>query len=145
MLEVTAVSKSGTIKLRNEKSKATYEIDKNFGHIAHAHCITSHASQGKTVDEVFIYQPSATFPATDAKQFYVSVSRGRERARIYTDNKDELLHHASELGERQSALEAVSRDKTKSHREIVTQMQREEREQQTTIKTSRDYEPDKEL
>lgn len=122
MLDVTAVSKNGEIMLRNEQSKATYRLDKGFGHIAHAHCITSHASQGKTVDEVFIYQPSGTFPATDAKQFYVSVSRARERAWIFTDDKDELLHHASELGERLSATELLN--KKMKHQDYVEQSQR---------------------
>ncbi len=122
-LEVASVSKNGKIVLRNDNN--TYTLDKNFGHITHAHCITSYASQGKTVDEIFISQPAATFPATDAKQFYVSVSRGRDRARIYTDNKTELLHHAAELGERQSALELTG--KTKSHKEFVQQLQRSEK------------------
>ncbi|MDI1254585.1 MAG: MobF family relaxase [Flavobacterium sp.] len=150
MLEVTAVSKSGTIKLRNAKSKATYEIDKGFGHIAYAHCVTSYASQGKTVDEVFIYQPAATFPATDAKQFYVSVSRGKDCAQIYTDDKEALLRYASELGERLSALEAVSKGKGDIHRDVLSFLQREGMDfevtaNEKTIKQSRDYEPDREL
>ncbi|TKT93611.1 conjugative relaxase [Dyadobacter frigoris] len=109
ILEVVGVKKKGDIMLRNKFSKESYQLKKDYGHIAHAHCITSHASQGKTVDEVFISQPAATFPATDAKQFYVSVSRARERARIYTDDKEQLLHHASQMGDRMSAIELVSK------------------------------------
>lgn len=120
MLTVVSVSKRGAILLRNEGSKAVYTVDKNFGHLAHAHCITSHASQGKTVDEVFIYQPAATFPATDAKQFYVSVSRARDKAHIYTDDKEELLAHAERLRERQSALELVGAAR---HREEIFRQQ----------------------
>lgn len=108
-LEVVSVRKTGKMVLRNTLSKTNYTLSKDFGHLAHAHCITSHASQGKTVDEVFISQPASTFPATDAKQFYVSVSRARGRARIYTDDKEQLLEHASELGERQSAIELIHR------------------------------------
>lgn len=121
-LEVVSVRKNGQIQLHNRISKADYTIDKNFGHFAHAHCVTSQFSQGKTVDEVFIAQPAATFAATDAKQFYVSVSRARERARIYTDDKQTLLAHASEIGDRRSALELwASKDK---HMEQVQQLQR---------------------
>jgi conjugative relaxase-like TrwC/TraI family protein len=109
MMEVTSVKKDGTILLKNTSGKSTHKIHKDYGHIAHAYCITSHASQGKTVDEVFISQPAATFPATDAKQFYVSVSRGRNGAHIYTDNKQELLQHAERLGDRQSALELMTK------------------------------------
>jgi ATP-dependent exoDNAse (exonuclease V) alpha subunit len=108
MLEVTGVSKTGAVKLRNAAG-GTYELDTSFGHLAHAHCITSHASQGKTVDEVFISQPAATFPATDAKQFYVSVSRGRDHVRIYTDDKDALLRSAKEMRDRQSAISICRR------------------------------------
>lgn len=124
VFDVISVKKSGDIALRNKISKAEYAIDKNFGHLAHAHCVTSHFSQGKTVDEVFIAQPAVTFGATNAKQFYVSVSRARERARVYTDAKDILLAHASELGDRQSALELVSaKDR---HRELMQLLQRNE-------------------
>jgi len=149
ILEVVSVTKSGTINLRNEISQATYALDKKFGHIAHAHCITSHASQGKTVDEVFIWQPAATFPAADAKQFYVSVSRGREKVHIYTDNKEDLLAHVKDLGDRQSAIEAVKGD-TK-HIEAVLDRQRRTQEPEP-IKTkyplpnpikSRDHEPER--
>lgn len=122
--DVVSVNKKGEIKIRNKQSKSTYKLDKDFGHLAHAHCITSYASQGKTVDDVFISQPSSTFDATDAKQFYVSVSRAKNSARIYTDDKDSLLQQASELGDRQSAIELVYKDKLHLHR--MQQLQREQ-------------------
>lgn len=109
LLEVTKVSKNGPIQLRNPVSKVAYTLDREFGHLTHSYCITSHASQGKTVDEVLLWQPAASFPGTDAKQFYVSVSRGRDRARIYTDDKKELLSYAKRAGDRLSAIELVSR------------------------------------
>lgn len=107
-LEIVAIDKKGEIVARNPISKAEYRLPHNFGHIAHGYCLTSHASQGKTVDEVFIYQPSATFPATDLKQFYVSVSRGREKVHIYTDDKEALIDHASTMRDRQSGLELLN-------------------------------------
>lgn len=122
-LEVVKAGKNGATILRNAVSKTHYEVPADFGHIAHAYCLTSHASQGKTVDEVFIAQPAATFPATDLKQFYVSVSRGRDAVHIYTDDKDELLRHASAIGDRQSAIELV---KGKSrHKGHVERLQRQ--------------------
>ncbi|THF52826.1 conjugative relaxase [Flavobacterium supellecticarium] len=107
LLQVKSVSKKDGVVLMNHVSKNLYYLDKDFGHLDHAHCITSYAAQGKTVDEVFIHQPAATFPATDAKQFYVSVSRGRDNVHIYTDDKEQLLDYASEMGDRKSALELV--------------------------------------
>src|SRR5262249_27658737 len=112
ILEIQKVNKIGTIKVRNPKSKVTYNLPRDFGNLAHAHCVTSHFSQGKTVDEVFIWQPSSTFLATDLNQFYVSASRGRDRVHIYTDDMEGLFNHASEVRDRLSALELVSPDKT---------------------------------
>ncbi|MCE6989001.1 MobF family relaxase [Dyadobacter sp. CY323] len=109
MLKVTSVNKNGQVELLNTASKAKYKLDKDFGHLSHAYCITSHASQGKTVDEIFLSQPASTFPATDAKQLYVSISRGRDKAHLYTDDKEELLSCASRLGDRLSALELLAK------------------------------------
>ncbi len=119
--DVVAI-KGGKIKLRNSLSKTTYEVDKSFGHLAHAHCITSYAAQGKTVDHVLISQPASTFTATNAKQFYVSVSRGRHSARIYTDDKEALLEYASQFGDRQSVMELMSQDRL--HLDFVISKQR---------------------
>lgn len=109
LLEVVKIDDDGTISVRNTISKARYRLPNGFGHIAHAHCITSHAAQGKTVDSVFIAQPSASFAATNRNQFYVSVSRARDSVHIYTDDKDALLAQASQSGDRLSALELVKR------------------------------------
>lgn len=61
------------------------------------------------MDEVFISQPASTFTATNSKQFYVSVSRAKDRAHIYTDDKAGLFENASEIGDRQSAIELVAK------------------------------------
>lgn len=131
-LEVVSVDKQGKIKLRNRQSKKNYEIDKEFGHLSHAHCITSHAAQGKTVDHVLISQPSSTFAATDAKQFYVSVSRGRESVRIYTDDRNALLDYASQMGDRQSAIELTQ--KGKPHLDYAVDKQRNKHPKPTATK-----------
>lgn len=121
--EVLSVSDRGHVKLRSTISDATYAIDRNFGHIAHAHCVTSHFSQGRTVDMAFVSQPQATLAAVTAKTFYVSASRAKEQTTIYTDDKAALLNRASELGDRTSAIELVSAKE--KHLEYVMQQQRE--------------------
>ena len=65
-------------------------IGRNFGHITHGYVVTSHASQGRTVDKVLIGQSQQSLPASDRQQLYVSVSRGREQAVIFTDDKKRL-------------------------------------------------------
>jgi conjugative relaxase-like TrwC/TraI family protein len=66
-------------------------IARDFGHLAHGYVVTSHASQGRTVDKVFIGQSSQSFPATNQRSFYVPVTRGKGQAVIFTDDKKELL------------------------------------------------------
>jgi len=143
-LEVLAISKS-EIVLQNPQSKIKYTLDRSFGHLAYAHCMTSHASQGKTVQHVFIWQPAETFPATDAKQFYVSVSRGKQSAMIYTNNKKELLEHAMEAGDRRSATELISKSDIEKGWQIFKEQDAISlnfNRQTLTAKQKDSYEPD---
>jgi len=82
-------------------------IGKDFGHIAHGYVVTSQASQGKTVDKVFIGQSAESFGASNQRQFYVSVSRGKEQAVIFTDDKEQLLQAVERPDEPLSATEFV--------------------------------------
>jgi hypothetical protein len=66
-------------------------IDRDFGHLAHGYVVTSHASQGVTVDKVFIGVSSESFPATYQRTGYVAITRGREQALIFTDDRKALL------------------------------------------------------
>ncbi|MBW4889202.1 relaxase domain-containing protein [Mucilaginibacter sp. HMF5004] len=145
--EVSKVNKSGKVVLINGQSKSRFILDKDFGHITHDYCTTSHSAQGKTVDEVFISQPSSTFTATDAKQFYVSVSRGRDNASIYTDDRIALLEYASEVGDRQSALELVGNHNAHiEHVEMNERASQLAKQKAITNETkqfkNRDYEPE---
>ena len=80
-------------------------IDRKFGHVALGYVVTSHASQGKTVDKVFIGQSSQSFPASNRRQFYVSVSRGKEQAVVFTDDKEEMRKAVEQADEPLSATE----------------------------------------
>lgn len=83
-------------------------VGKDFGHLAHGYVTTSHASQGKTVDRVLIAMGSESRPAMGAEQFYVSVSRGREQATIYSDLTPAELREAIQRADsRKSATELL--------------------------------------
>lgn len=120
MLIVTGFDRKGNILAINRQSRAEYLLPAGYGHIAHAYCVTSHASQGKTVDDVFIMQPADTFTATNMKQFYVSVSRGRDAVHIYTDDKDGLLRNMLAAGDRIAAIELIGDNMTMFHRHKAT-------------------------
>jgi hypothetical protein len=66
---------------------------------------TSYASQGKTVDRVFISVGQESLPATNRQQWYVSASRGREMAKLYVEDKGEVRDRIAKTGQRLSAVE----------------------------------------
>ena len=82
-------------------------IPANYRTFTHGYAVTSHAAQGKTVDEVLIVASSRSLPAISQEQFYVSISRGRERCRIFTDDSDLLRSHATRSSARLAAIEAL--------------------------------------
>ena len=62
-------------------------IDKEFGHFTHGYVVTSHASQGATVDKVFIAHRQRVVARNDQRTAYVAVTRGREQAVIFTEDR----------------------------------------------------------
>lgn len=67
-------------------------------------CVTSYASQGKTVDTV-LFSDSANQAATSRNQWYVAISRGRKRVVVFTADKDALRANIERAGERELALD----------------------------------------
>ncbi len=80
-------------------------IDRDFGHLSHGYVVTSYASQGATVDKVFVAIASQSLPATGQRTAYVALTRGREQAVIFTDDRKELLKAAGRPDEPVSATE----------------------------------------
>jgi conjugative relaxase-like TrwC/TraI family protein len=103
MYRIKKFEKNGDIVFDNG-----WKIDKDYGHLDHGYVVTSHASQSKTVDRVFVGQSSQSFPASSREQFYVSASRGRYQVTVYTDDKEALLEAINQSDERLSATELVN-------------------------------------
>jgi conjugative relaxase-like TrwC/TraI family protein len=66
-----------------------WRVPASYGHLAHG-VVTSHASQGAEDKVPFLAQSTASRGAASAEQFYVSVSRGKQGLRVYTDDKEAL-------------------------------------------------------
>jgi hypothetical protein len=80
-------------------------------------CITSHASQCRTVDQVVALPDGA-----DAKGWYVSLSRARVAMHVFTRNKTELRRSVMQPGERKSVwelLRAEPRSKVQSRDQMM--------------------------
>jgi hypothetical protein len=82
-------------------------IPADYCTFTHGYSVTSHAAQGKTVDEVLLVASSRSLPAINQEQFYVSISRGRERCQIFTDDSDLLRSHITRSSARLAAVEAM--------------------------------------
>jgi conjugative relaxase-like TrwC/TraI family protein len=100
MLTVSGFTKGGDIIVGPGQV-----IDRDFGHLTHGYVVTSHASQGVTVDKVFVGVSSESFPATYERTGYVALTRGREQAQIFTDDRNQLLKAASRPDDPMSATE----------------------------------------
>jgi len=99
-------------------------VGKEFGQLAHAYVSTAHASQGLTVDHVLIAQSAMSYPASSREGFYVSVSRGRKSATIYTDDKRDLKEAVDRSAPRPSATELVRKPKPQLWRRMRQTMAR---------------------
>lgn len=106
---VAGFTKEGDITLSNG-----WTLAKDFGHLTHGYVSTSHASQGRTVDRVLIAMGHESTPAISAEQFYVSVSRGREQATVYTGLSAATLRDAIQRTDaRKSATELMAKPRRK--------------------------------
>jgi conjugative relaxase-like TrwC/TraI family protein len=82
-------------------------IPENYRTFTHGYAVTSHAAQGKTVDEVLVVASSRSLPAINQQQFYVSISRGRDACRVFTDDAEMLRSHVTRSSARLAAVEVV--------------------------------------
>jgi hypothetical protein len=87
-------------------------IDRGFGHLTHGYVTTSHASQGATVHKVFVAASAESLKATDQRTAYVALTRGKEQAVIFTDDRAELLKAATRPDAPLSATELVEPKQT---------------------------------
>jgi hypothetical protein len=111
--QVKGFTKSGDIVLANG-----WTLGSDYGHIDHGYVSTSHASQGKTVDRVLIAMGRESIPAMSAEQFYVSVSRGRELAKVYSDMDAADLREAIQRTDtRKSATELMTPEPARNRKE----------------------------
>ena len=100
--QLDTVDADGTLTLKNG-----WKFDKSFGHVTHGYCMTSDAAQGRTVDHVIIAQSSESVGASSRQQFYTSVTRGKHRVSVFTDDKDRLRTSIARDASRMTATELL--------------------------------------
>jgi hypothetical protein len=72
--------------------------------LVRGYAVTSYGSQGKTVDTV-ILADAASRAATDARQWYVTISRGRKRVLVFTPDKEALRLQVQQAGGNELAMD----------------------------------------
>jgi len=73
-------------------------------HLDHGYCSTVHAAQGQTADRVMIEADTHSATANESA-YYVAISRARESATIYTDDKAMLPEAMGRTDEKSAALD----------------------------------------
>ena len=99
LVTVKAVRADGGIELTDGRV-----LEKGFREFLPGYAVTSYGSQGKTVDHV-LFSDSTIKAATNAQQWYVTISRGRRGIRIFTPDKIQLRENLVRSGHRPLALE----------------------------------------
>lgn len=93
-------------------------------HIDQGFVVTSHASQGKTVDQVIVSVPVAAFSQANEAQFYVSMSRARAAMHLFTDSKVALREAVTKPSSRLSPWELIANSTERQReKEIIAQIQ----------------------
>jgi conjugative relaxase-like TrwC/TraI family protein len=110
VMTVTGFTSNGDIRVKTANGSDRI-LAADVGHLTHGYVVTSHAAQGKTVDRVLIDMTAANFPAVGKEQFYVSVSRGRQQATVFTDHKPELRDAIERTDTRLLASDLVRKPK----------------------------------
>ena len=105
---VSLVDDKGNIRVRMDDSNRTVSWNlKQNKHLEHAYAMTSHSSQGATVDRVLIHVDtgdSRNRALINETLAYVAISRPRHDAQVFTDNEANLGNALSRKQENTTAL-----------------------------------------
>jgi conjugative relaxase-like TrwC/TraI family protein len=97
LVSIKQVQDNGQIELKDGRI-----LPKDYRQFMHGYAVTSYAAQGKTGDYV-IFSDSAIHAATNQKQWYVTISRGRKGIHIFTTDKQQLRENITRSGNRELA------------------------------------------
>ncbi len=103
---ILRISDDGLLSVRLDSGRPIDFDSSRIRHFDHGYAVTSHSSQGLTTDRVLINVDSDTHPDLINSRFaYVSVSRARIDAQIYTNDASSLTRIFSNDISKASAIE----------------------------------------
>ena len=100
------IAEDGLLSVRLDSGRKIDFDSSRIRHFDHGYAVTSHSSQGLTADRVLINIDTETHPDLINSRFaYVSVSRARLDAQIYTNDASTLARNLSNDISKASAIE----------------------------------------
>jgi len=105
VIAVDAQTRTATIQTAHGRTETLNLDSARDRHIAHAYVDTAFAAQGRTADHVMIHADSGATNLVDQKSFYVGISRAKESATIFTNDRGKLVSAINErAGRVQTAI-----------------------------------------
>ena len=101
IVTVAQIKANGAIRLEDGRA-----LPPEYRQFVRGYAVTSYGSQGKTVDHV-LFADSAVRAASNAQQWYVTISRGRKSIQIFTPDKLDLQRAITRSGDRELALDLL--------------------------------------
>ena len=104
---VQQIDAEGNLQVRLDSGQDVQFNIREHPHVDYGYAVTSHSSQGATADRVLVHVDTeqAHDQLVNSRLAYVSVSRGRYDAQIYTNDAEKLGEELSRDVSKQSALE----------------------------------------
>lgn len=148
VLTLTGWTEGGNLRVKTATGVERV-LSADVGHIRPGYVATSHAAQGRTVDRVLVSIGEESLAAAGKESAYVSLSRGRQQAVLYTPDKEAMLAAIQREDRRVLASDLVRerpgkvRHRLRKHLAFLSRVGRlgadrgREQEKQTTVEHER--------
>jgi conjugative relaxase-like TrwC/TraI family protein len=104
---IERLDESGKIGIHTDSGRHLEFNVKDHPHLDYGYAVTSHSSQGQTADRVLVHVDTELGEQlVNERMAYVSVSRARYDAHIYTNDQTELAHDLSREATHSTATDA---------------------------------------
>ncbi len=121
----------GNLQIRFDSGREARFNIREHPHLDYGYAVTSHSSQGATADRVLVHVDTAQAheKLINSRLAYVSVSRGRYDAQIYTNNAGKLGNELSRDVSKRAALETQHELSASERSRAAAPVQRQEQSQ----------------
>ena len=93
---IKQINDAADVQIRTDSGRNVQFNIREHPHLDYGYAVTSHSSQGQTADRALIHVDTEKGKQlVNSRTAYVSVSRGRYDAEIYTNDKEALAYHLS--------------------------------------------------